>query len=224
MIDNNDIIKTPWDSRAFGVDTYEILKVSEEVLDKIQTVPGHFTVKVDPLSSKQLLHEHGFYYSDTLIEPYCSRERFVFHAHDSVSISAVAGIEELLDICHGAFEHGRYHRDFNIKKEMADLRYDNWLRDLHASGNCLALHYEGALAGFFGINKGKIVLHALAEKFKGKGLAKYFWSIACKKLFEKGYEELSSSVSACNVAVLNLYASLGFKFRNPCDIYHRMNS
>ncbi len=29
-------------------------------------------------------------------------------------------------------------------------------------------------------------------------------------------------MSASNLAIVNLYASLGFRFRNPVDIYHRM--
>ena len=37
-----------------------------------------------------------------------------------------------------------------------------------------------------------------------------------------GHEEVKSSISAANIAVLNLYASLGFSFSKPQDIYHRL--
>jgi len=220
MSNETFLVKTPWDARAFGMDTYELREISEETLEKVRTMRGHFTVKTDPLASKQLLHAYGFYYCDTLLEPHCSVERFVSYEHGSVTLSTDVGLDELLAICHGAFEHGRYHRDFHITKEMADVRYDNWLKDLYAAGNCFALLYDGEVAGFFGVNGSKIVLHALAGRFKGKGLAKYFWSSACRKLFSQGHQELTSSVSASNVSVLNLYASLGFRFRNPCDVYH----
>jgi hypothetical protein len=33
-----------------------------------------------------------------------------------------------------------------------------------------------------------------------------------------GHAEVKSSISAANVAVLNLYASLGFSFRHPLDV------
>ena len=68
----------------------------------------------------------------------------------------------------------------------------------------------------------KLVLHAVSEKFRGGGLAKYLWSVACKDLFGRGHQELTSSVSAANLPVVNLYASLGFRFRNSLDVYHRL--
>jgi GNAT superfamily N-acetyltransferase len=223
MIKSNDIVETPWDSRVFGVDTYEILKVSEDIMDKIQTVSGHFTVKVAPLFPKKTLHDYGFYYCDTLIEPYCKKENLKYYQHDQVSISWETNVEELLPISHGAFVHGRFHRDFNLARSLADQRYDNWLKDLIALKHCMALVYTGETAGFIGVNDNKLVLHALSENYKGKGLAKYFWSAACQEMVNMGHGELISSISASNISVLNLYVSMGFKFRNPCDIYHRMN-
>lgn len=217
------LVETPWDRRAFGIDTYEIREVSGEALSLIREIPGHFTAKVDPLSCKKLLHECGFYYCDTLIEPYCRAESLVTHKDGQVSISRDVGIDDLIAISHGAFRHGRFHRDFNIARELADLRYDNWLRDLHEAGKCFGLLYGGELAAFFGYNGSKIVLHAMGEKFRGKGLAKYLWSAGCEELFSRENDELASSVSASNLPVANLYASLGFRFRNPSDVYHRLN-
>ena len=51
-------------------------------------------------------------------------------------------------------------------------------------------------------------------------MAKYFWSKACQAMFKLGYKEIISSISTSNVAVLNLYTSLGFKFKNVQDVYH----
>ena len=224
MIKDDDIVETPWDSRAFGVDTYEILKVSEDILRKIKTVSGHFTVKVDPLFPKKALHDYGFYYCDTLIEPYCNKERLKYYSHEQVTISWETNVEELIPISHGAFAHGRFHRDFNLDKALADQRYDNWLKDLVDLKQCLTLEYAGKTAGFIGVNGNKLVLHALSANYKGRGLAKYFWSAACQELFNLGHSELVSSISVSNISVLNMYVSLGFRFRNPCDVYHRMNS
>jgi len=83
--------------------------------------------------------------------------------------------------------------------------------------------YRDELAGFFGYSINKIVLHALSENYRGRGLAKCLWSAACKELFDLGHGEIVSSISVSNVAVLNLYASLGFRFRNPLDVYHLFN-
>lgn len=215
----NCIQKTPWD-RALGLEAYEIKVISKEVLDSIAKVPGHYTAKVDPLASKKLLHDYGFYYCDSLIEPFCARDKFIFLENDEIEIAANIELSKLLPLCHGAFSHGRFHRDFNISQEFADLRYDNWFKDLHGKGNIRTLIYQDNIAGFIAFVGNKLVLHAMAENYRGKGLAKFFWSAVCAELFKQGYAELFSSVSAANVAAINLYAALGFKFRNCFDVYH----
>jgi len=66
------------------------------------------------------------------------------------------------------------------------------------------------------------VLHALGAKHRGRGLARHLWSAVCAELARQGALELTSSISATNLAALNLYVSLGFRFRNPVDVYHRV--
>ena len=217
------IVPTPWDERALGIATYQIERVSEETLAAAAKLPGHFTVKLDPQASTRLLHEHGFYYCDTLIEPYCIRRRFVPVRDGKVSLATEVSLAGLLAISHGAFTHGRFHRDFNVARSVADARYDNWLRDLQQAGSVFGLQYDNELAAFFAYQAQRIVLHAMAAQFKGRGLAKALWTAACERMFDAGHAEISSSISAANMAALNLYASLGFGFRNPLDVYHRLN-
>ncbi len=218
------IINTYWDSIVFGIDTFEITKPAEEVFRFIinNGKTGHYTVKVNPLSSKKKLHDYGFYYCDTLVEPYCHVKNFVELKNDnfSIYINFSANIEEMVTICHGAFRHGRFHRDFSLDKNLADIRYDLWLKDLHKNQCVFGLMDGDQVAGFFGFAHNKIVLHALSEDYRGKGLAKYFWSSACRELFRRGHKELFSSISVSNVRVINLYSSLGFRLRNPLDVYH----
>lgn len=213
---------TPWDQNVFGFSTWEVVTHKEEVLAEVGQHPGHYTIKVDPLSCKQLLHQYAFYYCDTLLEPFVSRERFVASHHDQVGIDFAPDLDDILKVCHGAFRHGRFHRDFNIDPLQADRRYDQWVEQLYAGKNIFGLTFAGELAAFWGYRDNRIVLHAVAEQFQGKGLARFLWSRGCCELFERGYEELSSSVSATNLAVINLYTSLGFRFRHSVDVYHRM--
>lgn len=213
---------TFWDSKVFGLETWEVKQFEEEVLRSLDGHPGHYTVRIAPLASKELLHRYGFYYCDTLLEPYAGRERFSAIHHPDVLIEEKPDRQMILAMCHGAFHHGRFHRDFNLNPHLADLRYDQWVGQLCDENNVFGLLWQGELAAFFGFTGKKIVLHAVAERFQGKGLAKYLWSRACSEIFERGHDELCSSVSASNVAIVNLYSSLGFRFRNPIDIYHRM--
>lgn len=213
---------SPWDSSVFGVPAYEITDPSPGALATATRVPGHYTIRVDPLASTLALHEHGFYYCDTLIEPHCTAEHFLPFDDQEVSISKEVSLEALLAICHGAFAYGRFHRDFELPKEQAETRYANWLVQLHGDGSVYGLLYRRELAGFVAAQGNRLVLHAVASSLRGRGLAKFLWSPVCQDLFDQGCSELTSSVSAANLAVVNLYASLGFRFRDSVDLYHRL--
>lgn len=213
---------TPWDEVVFGMPTWELTEYSKESIQYAAGFSGHQTIKVDPLANKKLLNDHGFYYCDTLIVPSCKASRLRAVHHDEASISRVIDIEHALKIFHGSFQHGRFHRDFNLPIDAADQRYDNWLRQLVKSKQVYGLYLQNVLAGFIGYNQNNLVLHAIAEEYRGKGLSKYWWSQVCLDLFQSGYEEIVSSISATNLAVLNLYASLGFSFKCAQDIYHRI--
>lgn len=213
---------SPWDSAVFGMDAFEIIDPSPESIKAAIRVSGHYTVRADPLMSKRLLHEYGFFYCDTLIEPYCTEEKFIAFDAITAGMCLNVGLDPLLAICHGAFSHSRFYRDFNLPRAQVDRRYDNWLTQLHDAGKVYGLLYQDELAGFIAVEGNRLVLHAIAVSFRGRGLGKLLWTPVCRSLFEQGCSELVSSVSATNMAVVNLYASLGFRFRNPVDLYHRL--
>lgn len=213
---------TPWDEAIFGMPTWELLEYSETSLQQAAHTLGHQTIKVDPLANKQLLYEHGFYYCDTLIVPSCKAGRLRAVHHPDATISKSIDAEYVLEIFHGLFMHGRFHRDFNLPKIASDLRYNNWLKQLLETQQVYGLYWQGILAGFIGYNGNNLVLHAIAEGYRGKGLAKYWWSAVSTELLANGQDEIKSSISAANLAVLNLYASLGFSFSSSQDIYHRL--
>ena len=214
---------TPWDSVAFGVPTFELSEYSEAALDAAVRAPGHYTIKVDPLANKASLHAHGFYYCDTLLATVGSPDRLPALAiPPELKVSKTVDTAAVLEICHGAFSHGRFHRDFLLPHEGANLRYDNWLRQLLKAGNVYGLFHGDALGGFIGVNGNSLVLHAVAPSMRGRGLAKYWWHTVISELFTVGNQTVTSSISASNVAVVNLYASLGFSFKQPQDIYHCM--
>lgn len=212
----------PNDAETFGLPTWEILVYSEASLQQATQKLGHYTIKVEPLADKRLLHKYGFYYCDTLLEPHCDVARLRFTQHPEATISKEVNVDQALVICHGAFMHGRFYRDFNLQKSAADLRYDKWLKQLLELRQVYGLYWQGALAGFIGYSGNNLVLHALEGQHRGKGLAKYWWSAVCCELLAEGNNEVRSSISAANLAILNLYASLGFSFKKARDIYHRL--
>jgi hypothetical protein len=109
-----DVIATPWDSRTFGFNTFEIVYTSDvnlkKTLERIfqENRLGHYTVKLNPLNNKKILHEFGFYYCDTLIEPYCNYANLVTYQKQGIHISDLVDIENLSNSVYGAFTHGRF--------------------------------------------------------------------------------------------------------------------
>ena len=217
------LMPAPWDQAAFGMPAWELREYSAAALALADATPGLQTIKVDPLADKRALHEHGFYYTDTLLETAAVAAQLrPLDIPSHVAISRGFDHDAALAICHGAFVHGRFHRDFQIDAAGANLRYDNWLRQLIAAGQVYGLFAGGTLAGFIGYSGDMLVLHAVAPAFRGQGLSKYWWRLAIDALLAEGRTQITSSISAANLAVLNLYASLGFSFRHPLDIYHRI--
>ncbi|MDX8391361.1 MAG: GNAT family N-acetyltransferase [Mariprofundaceae bacterium] len=212
-----------WDTAVFGMPCFDITDYNHAVLAHAAATPGHYSIKVAPLADKALLHRYGFYYTDTLVEPACTAERLIAHPHPQANIDPDVALQALLPMCRQTFVHGRFHRDFNLPAEASDRRYMQWLEQMHREDTVLGLNFEGELAGFIAVRNGALLLHAVAASFRGRGLAKYMWTAACRYLFTQGAIELSSSVSAANLPVLNLYASLGFRFRAAVDVYHRLS-
>lgn len=213
----------PWDKKTFDVECYEVSNLELHRLEELKNTPGHFTLRLDPLTSAAQIQEFGFRYVDTLIVPRCHQEDFLAYPNSEVSITKSINLSDLSAIATNAFVHGRYHRDDSIPLHLAEIRYQNWLQDLYAEGKVLGIEYQGGLAAFIAIEDSRLILHAVHSKLRGKGLAKYLWTPVCEELFTKGYPTIESSISAANLAVVNLYARLGFTLKSAQDIYHFRN-
>ncbi len=222
MKNRTAIRPTPWDTEALEIPAFELLEYSEGALREALQTRGHHTIRVSPLADKGLLHRYGFYYCDTLIQPNCTPSRLRASEHVDATVSQDVDPEQILQISEGAFVHGRFHRDFNLARRHAEKRYGQWLGQLLDSNEVWGLYWQGVLAGFIGCHSNALTLHAVKEQYRGQGLSKYWWSAICVKLFALGYEKVQSSISAANMPVINLYASLGFSFAYPEDVYHRL--
>ncbi|UOQ44022.1 GNAT family N-acetyltransferase [Halobacillus salinarum] len=214
---------TPWDKRTFHLPTFELTSDKEEALQQTIHKEGHFTLKTDPLTPKEPLRKYGFYYVDTLLEPRCRKEDFLITKRDGTAIAREGSPERAMQIAEQVFVHGRFHRDEQVPSELANLRYKRWLGDLIEQNQIYYLYAYDQSAGFVGYSENKILLLGLDPAFQGKGLAKPFLSLACAKLLESGVEELITSVSAINLASLNLFQTAGFHLVNSIDVYHKLN-
>jgi ribosomal protein S18 acetylase RimI-like enzyme len=218
----------PWDSTTFGMKAYEIDSYNEELLKQTTEKNSHYTIKVNPLCDKSLLHKYSFYYVDTLLQPSCKEADIHLFISENLKLRIDTNhykydINLFEKMIEGLFQHGRFHRDFNINKEDADTRYKSWFKQIFDTGSVHVCLFEENVVGFMAYKDNNLLLTGLDKSIQGKGLAKYFWSESFKEIF-KNFSNVVTSVSSTNLSVLNLYNSLGFKFNNPMDVYHKYNN
>ncbi|NBJ68282.1 MULTISPECIES: GNAT family N-acetyltransferase [Clostridia] len=215
---------TPWDERNFQMNTFELTSSSEVALRQTDNIRGHFTLKIDPTQNTELLYKYGFYYTDTLMKPFCRKDQLVLAQDEAISLSDDYDIAQITHIAGNAFRHSRFHRDFNVPDWMVNKRFQNWVLDLAKVNNMITLYYENQLAGFFAFDQNNVTLLAIDTPYQGRGLAKPFTSHCVKYLFSLGdYEHVTTSVSAANFPSLNVFISIGFRIDGAVDVYHKCN-
>lgn len=214
--------ETPWDAAALGIPTYEITELSHAALAAALAVPGHYTVRVDPKSSKLLLHDYGFYYCDTIIEIVGTPDRTVLPVSERCRLGRDVRLAELLGLCRSSFAHDHFHRDFNIAPALADLRYERWLTQMYEERGVHGYFHDDRLVGFIAIMGNRMQLMAIEPAVRGQGLVKYFLGDVSRLMFAHGHTEILGAISASNLVVMKAFAGLGFRFDQARDVYHRL--
>lgn len=90
---------------------------------------------------------------------------------------------------------------------------------------CFVCKVNGEIAGFLELtkdekeNQAEITLAAVDEKYRVAGVALSLYAGVAKSCRDEGFSRLVGIISSRNVAVMNLYATLGAVFSSPFDLY-----
>ena len=148
-------------------------------------------------------------------------------ARFGVRLAAPDDFPDLLRFAGSAFRFGRYHTDPRFPRELADRRYVHWLRTALESADASDLVFVlGSAAqrlGFFHavLRDGAADLRlAAADPDSPVGLGLALYSETLLALQQMGARRFVTKVSAANMGVVNLYASIGFRFSNPEHVLH----
>jgi ribosomal protein S18 acetylase RimI-like enzyme len=71
---------------------------------------------------------------------------------------------------------------------------------------------------------GNLLLAGFDRRHANAGLGEFFWLSVCDRLRARGVRRVTTRISVNNIAVLNLYARLNFKFRDPEMTFHLWGS
>jgi hypothetical protein len=136
--------------------------------------------------------------------------------------AAVAGIAER------AFQFGRYFADSRFPKDLAAHRYRAWMENAMATtdpGSRVYVFGAGdRLDGFYHVQVqdgvADLRLAAVDVHLQRTLLGFDLYAATLAELKASGVRQAISKISACNTAVLNIYAMLGFQFSTPEAVFH----
>jgi len=136
-------------------------------------------------------------------------------------------LEAILRMAGGTFQQGRYHADVRVPRNLADRRYQDWVRRTGLARNpqiLLAARTDAEVCGFSIVEidgrQGYLHLYAVDPSRKGAGIGLSMIVELLRYFHERGAGTVRSKISAANVASMNTLAFLGGRFLDPRVMMH----
>jgi RimJ/RimL family protein N-acetyltransferase len=175
------------------------------------------------------LEEFGFRFIETVYRPRLERfDDVAAPRHDiriaEASPSDAVAIER---VAASVFTTGRFRLDERLPPELSDRRYSRWVANSLESSEQTVLKADvgSELVGFFIVehrSDGSVYWHltAIAPEWQGKGMGMSLWRTMLLRHQAEGASSVETTISGHNLAVINLYARLGFVFDNAQMTFH----
>ena len=235
--------EAPWDTTIFGfpvaqVEHFQILDpliasddyaeyqawVTRERIGMVSCRLAH-----DRLQESMLLEANGFRFVEMVLHPRMEGLKKVSIPEDDLNVLSAtdADLPGLCAIAETAFGNERYHVDPRLDPKLGDRRYGRWVGSslAHETQELLKVVDGGKLIGLFIVeasSRHAIYWHltAIAPQWQGYGYGRRVWSAMLRYHQAEGYDTVSTTISARNSRVLNLYGKLGFRFMPPEMTFH----
>lgn len=232
-----------WDEDAFG---YPVAQIQDlEVIDSQGAMRDYAEFQVwldseqvrivssrlshDRLRESMFLESNGFRFIEMVLHPVLENLQSLSIPQDDllVALAQQPDLPLLEDIAEHAFHHERYHVDPRLNPRIGDLRYRRWVGNSlgHPLQRLLKITDGERLVALFLVEaradrSAYWHLTAVSPTWHGTGYGQRVWRTMLRYHQAQGCQSLMTTISARNVAVLNLYAKLGFRFRPPEMTFH----
>jgi RimJ/RimL family protein N-acetyltransferase len=179
------------------------------------------------------LEAHGFRFIEMVLHPRLAGLSALALPEDDLQImpAGAADLPGLVAIAEQAFTHERYHVDPRLDPRLGDRRYGRWVRSSldHPTQRLLKVLDAERVIALFLVEKrtdGSAYWHltAIAPEWQGQGYGRRVWQAMLRRHQAEGCESVTTTISARNTPVLNLYAQLGFRFLPPEMTFHWLPS
>jgi GNAT superfamily N-acetyltransferase len=232
----------PWDEPVFHGNTAIIasihVRIEEEAAAAFEVFQGwcyrnHTKLVCCRLPQNQLvecgfLEKQGFRFIELNYRPVLAGlGGFSEDPEITISSALSKDAEEISAFAAQIYTTGRLHADPLVGPEIGNRRYGVWAANAfhHPGQRVLKCQMDGHIVAFLVVEQPTPVsrfwsLVGLAPGLAGKGLGRRVWKAVLAFHHREGVEEVSTSISTHNLAVHNLYASLGFRFPAPTITLH----
>jgi RimJ/RimL family protein N-acetyltransferase len=235
--------EAPWDSRVCGYPVLQIssiqltghdagrdLKIFERERDRLGAGLVSCRLSHESLRESMLLEDHGFRFIEMLYQPEFDLAGYRSKAEQStleISRAREDELDVLRAIARTAFQNERFKMDPRLDPEVSDQRYQTWVASSmhHPTQELYAIRAEDRPVAFFVtemLDDGTCYWHlnAVASDMQGRGYGKRAWQGMLQFAADAGAKRVQTCIVARNYRVLNLYASLGFRFPPPLMTFH----
>lgn len=132
-----------------------------------------------------------------------------------------SAMEKLRSIAQDSFTKDRFHIDSVCPDSLANGRYLYWLDDMMGNNTKFdAILVKSEMAGFMARDADHLLLAGFSPKYCASGLGDFLWLDSLRKMEQEGLLAAHTQISANNLAVLNLYMRLEFKFKHVYAMFH----
>ncbi|QVL50079.1 MAG: GNAT family N-acetyltransferase [Thiocapsa sp.] len=183
----------------------------------------------EQLRESMFLEAHGFRFVEMVLHPRLDRLQGLTIPEDDLKIAPAdtTDLANLQEIAECAFGHERYHVDPRLDPRLGDKRYGRWVRNSHhhPTQRLLKVLDGERLVGLFIVERQADLtvywhLTAIAPQWQGRGYGRRVWMAMLHHHQVEGFETVTTTISARNIPVLNLYAKLQFRFMPPEMTFH----
>jgi len=233
----------PWDTEIFGFPVAQIHQVEvadflsaideyrkfQEWLDSHEIRVVSCRLPHNRLPESIFLESKGFRFVEMVLHPKIERLGCLDIPQDHLVITPALDfdIPAIQDIAERAFKHERYHIDPRLDPKLGSIRYGCWVKNsLHHPSQRLLKIMDGEhiIALFIVESKGNKSIYwhltAISPLWQGRGYGQRVWRAMLLYHQQEGRDCVITTISARNVAVLNLYVKLDFRFLPPEMTFH----
>lgn len=232
----------PWDSDTFGFHVAQISDIELGTGDPLRDFSlfeawcretGTRLVSCrlphDRLRESSFLEGRGFRFIEMVYRQRLEPLQSVSLVEPAVTITQVEArdVDEIASMASTVFSTGRFQLDSELDRGLNAKRYEQWVRTSFVNPRHQVVKAEigGAIVGFFIVEQGdagNVYWHltAVAPAHQGRGIGRALWSAMLSRHRQADILRVETTVSAHNIAVLNLYARLGFRVASAEMTFH----